>query len=138
MSAPRTQVVALWCADDPDPSARAEVLRVLVALRASGRPLRVFDLRAGPPLVEPPLPDSDQRLLDALHGDGVAFERPTSPLLRAALAGAGSVVRLAAARRAWTPAVLAIDETWLAEASDGELNDGLVGAGLLVRRTPTA
>lgn len=138
MSAEHPGVVALWCADDSDPGARGEVLRVLVAVRAAGRPLRLLDLRPDPAPGDPALSDRDQRLLDALNADGVAFERPAPPLLRAALRDAGSVVRLAAARRSFSPVALTIDEVWLAQVPDDELVASLSGCGLLVRAAPSA
>lgn len=140
MSAP---LLALWIADAPDPAARAEALRVLVAARAANRPVRLLDLRwltravYDPPPEPPPLTDSlpeqDAVLLEALALDGVPIERADAKALSAALTSCDSVLVLASPSRARRPALLLVTAAWLRSQSGAALLPALASAGTIVR-----
>lgn len=126
-------VLALWCADDADAGARLEALRVLVAARAAGRPVRLLDLRAEPGPLEAGDDAEAERLLDALLGDGVAVERPEPAALAAALAGAGALVPVLSAARPRAPEVLVVEAGWLATTPAERQGERLAAAGHVVR-----
>ncbi len=126
-------VLALWLADGPDTRGRHEALRALVAARAVGRSAALLDLRSAEGSPAPDLTDDEQRLLEALHAEGVEASRPSAPQLRAALESARALVVVADPQRLATPGLLVIDATWLRTTQDEALLPALCRAGQLVR-----
>jgi len=127
-------VLALWLGERPDPQARREALRVLVAARAAGREVTLLDLRPSGSLAlrELDLTEDEQRLLEALEQEGVLAREPSPAELRAALSGARSLVLLPDAVRRGRPPVLRLDPAWLQATDDATLRASIARAGQVV------
>ncbi|MFM8981074.1 MAG: hypothetical protein ACKOSS_11515 [Planctomycetia bacterium] len=125
MSTAAAPVLGLWLDAHPGAAARRAFLRTLVAARAAGRTTWLLDLRgARTPLAEG-LGDEEQRWLEALD--------TPAPVLGDALEAAGSLLVLAGTTRPGTPAVLQVDDAWLAHTPRDRQAGLLAAAGQVVR-----
>lgn len=128
--------LALLPGADADPGALTEWLRILTALVAADQPVRLVCTDAGgAALRDPGLPDEAETYLAGMREFGVVPEVLEAPELLDALATARDVFRLGAAGRVGNPALLVVDEVWLAEArgQPGVALEILRGAGQVVR-----
>lgn len=133
---PAPDVLALWLAPDPAPTARVAWLRLLVAARAAGRAVTLLDLRPPGAPDDPPLASDEQRWLEALSEDGVTPRLSTPSDLRAALASASTLLCLSARTRPCTPPLLLLNAPTLASLSDSQLHAALRACGHIVLSHP--
>ncbi len=128
--------LAVVLTDDVGSPRAAELLRMVAALVAADQPVRLVCAGAGRgAFASDDLPEEAEAYLDGVADFGVVPADLEAPALLDAIQGARDLLRLAPADRSHDPALLVIDDDWLASAraDPAAALDTLATAGQVIR-----
>lgn len=129
-------VLAIFSASSVATPEALEFLRLLAGIVACGGEAVLVEVANGfAAFAHEDVPDEVQRYLDALASSGVTPSRPSRAELRAALKGAGAVMRQGRHGRVGKPYVLVLTDSllWDDSRTDDEIYFDVIGAGQVIR-----